>query len=111
MDRCNAVFQPRNVQQSLLQIDLIPAQADKLRDAQAMTIGDQNEGGIARAMAAEARRRCHQRCHLIVRQVFPGAIGGVGPADENFPVFDGWRGAIREPGTRGFAHCDTPVFP
>jgi hypothetical protein len=83
------VFQPRNVQQSLLQIELIPAQADEFRDTQAMTIGDQDQGGIARAMAAEARRRRHQRRHLFVRQVFPAAIGGVGPADENFPIFDG----------------------
>lgn len=57
MDRCDAVFQPRNVQQSLLQIELIPAQADEFRDTQAMTIGDQDQGGIARAMAAAARRR------------------------------------------------------
>ena len=85
MDRCDAVLQPRNVQQALLQIELIPAQADEFRDAQAMTIGDQDQGGIARAVSAEAPRRRHQRRHLFVRQVFPAAIGGVRPADGNFP--------------------------
>jgi hypothetical protein len=55
--RREAVLQPRDVQETGLQIHLVPAQRDELRDAQPMSVGDQNERAIARPMPPELPRR------------------------------------------------------
>src|SRR5450755_3062811 len=52
MDRRDTVFTAHDVQQSLLQVYLIPTQADQFGYPQTVAIGDQDQGGIALAVAA-----------------------------------------------------------
>ena len=100
----------RDVQEPLLQVDLVPAQAHQLRHAQAVAVGHQDQRGIARTMPADACRRRHQRRHLLVRQVFPAAVRDVRPAQGNFPVLDGWPIAAVGRGSRMGAHGEIKTF-
>src|ERR1022692_5234 len=111
MDRRDTVLTAHDVQQSLLQVYLIPTQADQFRYPQTVAIGDQDQGGIALAVAADAGRSLHQRRHLLIGQVFPAPVGGIRPAQGNFPVFDGWRLRCLGRGARIFAHGKTFFFP
>ena len=93
------------MQQPLLQVDLVRAQAHQLGHAQDVVVGNQDQRGIARTMAIAACRR-----HILVRQVFPAAVRDVRPAQVNFPVFDGWRIATVWRGSRRGAHGEIKTF-
>jgi hypothetical protein len=75
-----------------------------------VAVGNQDQRGIARTMATDACRRRHQRRHLLVRQVFPAAVGDVRPAQGNFPLFDGWQIAAVGRGSRMGAHGEIKTF-
>jgi len=96
------VLTPRDMQEALLQIRLIPAQTDQLRYPQAVPIGDRNQGGIASAVAPDAASRLHRR--LLIRQIFPAPVGGICLPPGNFPVFDDWLPGSLGLGTGVFAH-------
>lgn len=51
--RRQSVLHARDVQEPGFQIHLVPAQRDELRDPEAVAVGDEKEGAIARAVAAE----------------------------------------------------------
>ena len=90
MDRRDAVLTSRDVQEPLLQVYLIPAQADQFRYPQAVAIGDQDQGGIPPAVTADTPGSLHQRRHLLFGKVFPASIGGIRLTQRNFPFYDGW---------------------
>ena len=60
MDRRDAMFKSRDVQEPLAEIDLIPAQADQFGHAQTMAVGDQDQCGVPCAVSADRRSRLDQ---------------------------------------------------
>jgi hypothetical protein len=65
--------------QAGLEIDLLPAHRDQLRDSQPVPVGEENERPIARPVAAHVACGLEQLLDLRRRQVFAGApikIGG-----------------------------------
>ena len=110
MDRRDAMFKSRDVQEPLAEIDLIPAQADQFGHAQAMAVGDQDQCGVPCAVSADTCSRLAQCRDLLFRQIFAASVSRVRLANGYFPIFDGWRGAIRGPGTRMVAHGEIQSF-
>src|SRR5215218_8834414 len=51
--RRSALLEPAHVQQTLAEVEHVPAQADELGDAQAVPVGDQDHGAVAVGVAAE----------------------------------------------------------
>jgi hypothetical protein len=47
------VLESRHMHQADLEIDLLPAQGDELRDPQPMSVGEEEKGAIARTVAAD----------------------------------------------------------
>jgi len=68
------------MQQACFQIDLVPAQRDELRDAKAVTVGNQDQRAIARTMAADPARGLQELLDLVGGQVFALAPRGIGLA-------------------------------
>lgn len=104
MHRRDAMLEPRNVQEALTEIDLIPAQADQFGHAQAVAVGDQDQRGVPHAMPTDTRSRLDQCGHLLFRQIFPASVSGIRLPAGNFPFFDGWWVGLQRPGTRRNAH-------
>jgi hypothetical protein len=76
MGRRGALLDPANMQTSMGEIDLVPAEIHQLADPQAVAISDQDHGGIAMAPAVVAG--ClDQLLDLGASQMFPGSIGGI----------------------------------
>ena len=73
-----AVLAPAHMQKPLPQIHLLAAQDDQLRDAQPVTVGEQDHGSVAVAVAPELARRGDQPVDLGTRQVLPAASLDVG---------------------------------
>lgn len=63
------------MQQPVLQVDLIPAEVDHLRNPKSMAIGDQYERGIPRPIPADTLGRSNEALDLIRGQVFPAPHG------------------------------------
>ena len=55
MVRRSAVLRPDDAQQSLLEVDLIPAQRHELTDAQAVPVRDRKQRRVAMPVAAGSR--------------------------------------------------------
>ena len=60
MDRRNAMFKSRDVQEPLAEINLIPAQTDQFGHAKTMAVGDQDQCGVPCAVSADRRSRLDQ---------------------------------------------------
>ena len=65
MRRGYPVLQSRDMQEAGLQIHLVPAQRDELRDSEPMSIGEEEEGAIARPVSAEPARGLQDFLDLI----------------------------------------------
>jgi hypothetical protein len=63
------------MQQSAFLVDLFPAKINQLRDAQPMTIGNQNQRSVAKAVPSDALCRDPEPLYFIWRQVFPTSQG------------------------------------
>jgi len=70
MNRRHPVLQPRDVQEPLSEIDLIPGERTKLTDPQAVAIGDQDHRRVPVPIAAPLLRRDDKSLDLGRRQVF-----------------------------------------
>ena len=81
-----------DVHQALLEIDLIPAQADQLRDAETVTIGQHDQRGISMTVPPYPSGRIDELIDFLFSEVFAAAIVRVLAAQWNFPVYDVWRG-------------------
>ena len=66
--------------QAGLQVDLVPAQRDELRDPQPMPIGQEDERPIARTVAAHLARGLQELLDFIRGEILTPAAGGVGEA-------------------------------
>ncbi|HLN49081.1 MAG TPA: hypothetical protein VK251_06185 [Steroidobacteraceae bacterium] len=88
----HAVLAAPDGQVTGLQIDLIPAQANRLADAKATAIHRQEQGAVAGAMAARCGSGVQQPFHLGRREVFPGTGVPIRspPGRGDFPVFGVW---------------------
>jgi hypothetical protein len=64
MYRSDAVLQSCDVQQPLLQINLLPRQADQFGDTQTVAVSDQDQSGVACAMTTDERCCHHHRRDL-----------------------------------------------
>jgi hypothetical protein len=62
MDGREAVLAPRDVQQSVPRVDLVPAQADKFGHASAVPVGRQDQRGGARAVPTAAHAAAVMSC-------------------------------------------------
>lgn len=78
--------------QSLCKVNLVPSQADQFRYPESMTIGDQDQSGVTKAMAPLRTRGGDDLANLFFRQIFPVAILGIRLANRNFPFYDSWSG-------------------
>jgi hypothetical protein len=104
------VLQTGDVQEASLEVDLVPAQAHKLRDPQRMTVSDQEEGAITGAVPADLAGGGEYLVDFIVREIFSGSPRGVGepPRGEG-----GVRGRSRSPllnAPGGLARGNLPIF-
>lgn len=63
------------MQQPVLQVDLIPAEVDQLRNPKSMTIGDQYERGIPKPIPSDSLGRSDEALDLIRGQVLPAPHG------------------------------------
>src|SRR6266852_5776280 len=91
-----------HMEESLLQVELIPPQINEFGDAQAMPIGQENHRVIAQAMSADTPGCLAEAFDLGGGQVLPRADvsvfvafgkGELWHADllpKDFPVFDAW---------------------
>ena len=68
-----------DMQTPMSKVDGVPAQGDQLGDAQPMSIGDQDHGGVAVAVTV-AGGYLDQAIHLAVGEVFTRSNIGVAPA-------------------------------
>ena len=99
--------------QALSEIDLVSAQTHQFRDSQTVTIGDQDQGGIAKSVAPLSGRSSDYSRDLLFGQIFPVAILGIRLANGNFPFYDGWSrrgGAYADPGFLGGGFPNFPHF-
>jgi hypothetical protein len=64
VSRGHAVLESRDVHQASLKVNLLPAHRHELRDAQPMTVGEENERPIARAVAPHLARGLQQLLDL-----------------------------------------------
>lgn len=110
MHRRYPVLPPRHMHQPLQKIHLIPAKRHQFRDPQAMPVGDQDQGRIAKPMPATPNRRGHHRLYFGFGQIFALAIFGIFTARQNFPVFEDWPGVRIGPGSRRIAHGRISTF-
>ena len=68
-----AVLESRDVHQAGLEVDLLPAHRDELRDAQPMPVGEEDERPIARTVAADLARGLQELLDLRRREILAGA--------------------------------------
>ena len=83
------MFEPRDVQEPLLEIDLVPPQRHQLADPQSVAVGEGDQGRISAAVPANSARRLDQLLDFLRRQMLPRAPFAVRntPWRSNFPVF------------------------
>ena len=60
-------LQPRHVQEADLEVDLVPAQRDELPDAQPVSVGEQHQPAIARAVPSHLARGLQELVDLVRR--------------------------------------------
>ena len=78
--------------QSLCKVNLVPSQASQFRYPEAVTICDQDQSRVARAVAPLCTRGGNDLADLFFQQIFPVAILGIRLANQNFPFYDSWSG-------------------
>jgi len=92
MDTGDALFQPAHVEESLVDLHLVPAQCAELAHTQTMPVGEQDHGRIAMAIATPPLGGQHQVLDLPLGQVLPGSECFVGLSLRwNCPIFSGWH--------------------
>ena len=101
MHRRQTVLEPRNVDQALPKIDLVPPQTHQFGDPKTVAVGDEDQSRVAKTVAP-LRTRGGDLANLFFRQIFPVAILGIWLANGDFPVYDSWSGC------GGVLRC--PVF-
>ena len=62
------------MQAPTIELDLVPLKIADLGSPQAMTLGDQDHGGVAMPVPARLAGCGHQVFDLLNRQIFPGAL-------------------------------------
>jgi hypothetical protein len=70
MDGRLTLLESLHVQTPFGNVDLFPAQRDRLRNTQAMSVTHQDQRGVAMTMASDLPSRAHQSLDFIFRQVF-----------------------------------------
>src|SRR5215475_12149966 len=90
MRRGHAVLEPRDVQEALFEVHLVPTQRYQLADAQTMTIRDENQSSVAVAIPANSARRLDELFDFLRRQVLAGSPIAVrdAPGRSHFPSYD-----------------------
>jgi hypothetical protein len=93
--RGTAVLQPPHMQETLVEVDHIPAQSDKLAGAQAVSVGDEDHGAVAMSVPAKPiATGLTQALDLLAGQELTRSNLCVGaPARRKCPILDG-RGPL-----------------
>src|SRR5215472_16108205 len=97
--------------ESLCKVNLVPSQADQFRYPEPMTIGDQDQSGVTKAVAPLRTRGVDDLADLFSRQIFPVAILGIRLSNGNFPFYDSWSsggGVFARPGFLGRGPLNLP---
>lgn len=96
MDARRPPLHPVDVEHSPREVHLIPAQRDEFRHPQAVPVREEDEGGVAVAVAPPPLRRLHQEFHLALGEVFAAAAVAVRypfrrAGGSDCPIYSGWR--------------------
>ena len=93
MGRRHAVLAAGYVEQSLFEVDLIPAERHQFADSQAVAISEEDQRRISVAVPTNPARGADQLVDLLRRQVLARSPFTVrdAPWRGYFPVFGGWR--------------------
>src|SRR5574340_584646 len=86
-----ALLEAVDVHQALLEIDLLPAQADQLCHTQPVTVGQHDQGGVPVAVPSYPCGSIDELIDFLFSEVFATAVVDVLAAQRNFPVYDVWR--------------------
>jgi hypothetical protein len=82
MDARRPTLAAADVEPARGKLDLVPLQIAHFGSPEAMTVRDQDHGGIAMAVSAAFPSRCHQGLNLGCRQVLTRPF--------NCGIYDGW---------------------
>ena len=83
------MFDAADMQAGIGEVDLVPAKVDDLARPEAVSVGDQDHGGVAMSPAVLAGG-LEQPFDLGFGQVLAGPVGGIHLPARHCPVFDGW---------------------
>jgi hypothetical protein len=91
----DAALGAANQNGTLVQIDEVPSEIAKLAGSQAVTIGNQDGGGITVTVPGVTAGGLLEAIDLLRFQVFPLSIGPILQAPRrDFPYFAGWTGIL-----------------
>src|SRR5438552_4194146 len=86
-----AALEPGDVQQAGGEIHLLPAESHQLADAEAVAVGEHEQGRVPVPVAATLAGRRDELLNLVGRQVLSASEGRVRhPSRWNCPVYGYW---------------------